>query len=90
MDSLQHPDLTVISEERVLDAILLWYMKSEKLCGWEVVNELITNSTLESVLKDRLQLVNDLLASVRFSLLPYPLLKKVKNPGSKDIYQRVL
>ncbi|TYI82027.1 hypothetical protein E1A91_D05G193900v1 [Gossypium mustelinum] len=76
---IQHPDLTVISEERVLDAILMWYMKSEKLCGWEVVNELITNSTLESVFKDRLQLVNDLLASVRFSLLPYPLLKKLEN-----------
>ncbi|XP_017606272.1 BTB/POZ domain-containing protein At2g30600 [Gossypium arboreum] len=76
---IQHPDLTVISEERVLDAILMWYMKSEKLCGWEVVNELITNSTLECVFKDRLKLVNDLLASVRFSLLPYPLLKKLEN-----------
>ncbi|KAE8736188.1 BTB/POZ domain-containing protein [Hibiscus syriacus] len=74
-----HPDLTVTSEERVLDAILMWYMKSEKLCGWEVVNELITDSTLESVFKDGLQLVNDLLLSVRFPLLPYSLLKKLDN-----------
>ncbi|KAK8646349.1 hypothetical protein V6N13_120139 [Hibiscus sabdariffa] len=76
---VQHRDLTVTSEERVLDAILMWYMKSERLCGWEVVNELITKSTLESVFKDRLQLVNDLLPSVRFPLLSYSLLKKLED-----------
>ncbi|XVF35832.1 hypothetical protein REPUB_Repub19eG0004900 [Reevesia pubescens] len=76
---IQHPDLTLTSEERVLDAILMWCMKTEKLCGWEVVNELMINSTPESLFKDRLQSVNDLLPSVRFSLLPYPLLKKLEN-----------
>ncbi|XVE94417.1 hypothetical protein REPUB_Repub02eG0006600 [Reevesia pubescens] len=76
---IQHPDLTVTSEERVLDAILMWCMKAEKLCGWEVVNELMVNSTSESLFKDSIQLVNDLLPSVRFSLLPYPLIKKLEN-----------
>ncbi|KAE8659813.1 BTB/POZ domain-containing protein [Hibiscus syriacus] len=75
----QHPDQTVTSEERVLDAILMWYMKSERLCGWEVVNELITNSNLESVFEDRLQLINDLLPSVRFPLMSYSLLKKLED-----------
>ncbi|KAK8580760.1 hypothetical protein V6N13_143821 [Hibiscus sabdariffa] len=83
---IQHPDLTVTSEERVLNAILMWCMKSEKLSGWEVVNELTTNSTLESVFKGRLQLLNDLLPSVRFPLLPYFLLKKLENTSlSKQI-----
>ncbi|XWS24596.1 hypothetical protein CRYUN_Cryun28dG0116700 [Craigia yunnanensis] len=74
---IQHPELTVTSEDRVLDAILMWCMKAEKLCGWEVVNEIMINSTPESLFKDRLQQVNDLLPSVRFSLLPYLLLKKL-------------
>ncbi|KAK6245679.1 hypothetical protein SCA6_008769 [Theobroma cacao] len=76
---IQHPDLTVTSEERVLDAILMWCMKAEKLCGWELVNELMINSTSESLFKERLQSVDDLLPSVRFSLLPYPLIKKLEN-----------
>ncbi|XWS14376.1 hypothetical protein CRYUN_Cryun35bG0003800 [Craigia yunnanensis] len=76
---IQHPDLTVTSEERVLNAILMWCMKAEKLCGWEVVNEIMINSTPESLFKDRLQPVNDLLPSVLFSLLPYLLLKKLEH-----------
>ncbi|GLT46059.1 hypothetical protein SLA2020_198470 [Shorea laevis] len=76
---IQHPDLTVTSEERVLDAILMWSAKAEKLCGWEVVDELMMNSTPEHLFKERVQLVNDLLPSVRFPLLPYPLLKKLEN-----------
>ncbi|XP_022769367.1 BTB/POZ domain-containing protein At2g30600-like isoform X2 [Durio zibethinus] len=76
---IQHPDLKVTSEERVLDAILMWCMKAEKLCGWGVVSELMINSTSESLFKGRLQPVNDLLPSVRFSLLPYPLLKELEN-----------
>ncbi|XVE56276.1 hypothetical protein DITRI_Ditri03aG0225600 [Diplodiscus trichospermus] len=76
---VQHPELTVTSEERVMDAILMWCMKAEKLCGWEVVNEILINSTPESLYKDRLQAVNDLLPSVRFSLLPYLLLKKLEH-----------
>ncbi|XVF74114.1 hypothetical protein PTKIN_Ptkin13bG0034200 [Pterospermum kingtungense] len=76
---IQHPDLTVTCEERVLDAILMWCMQAEKLCGWEVVNEIMINSTPESLFKDRLQPVSDLLPSVRFSLLPYLLLKKLEH-----------
>ncbi|OMP09695.1 BTB/POZ-like protein [Corchorus olitorius] len=82
---IQHPDLTVISEERVLDAILMWCMESEKLCGWEVVNEILINSTPESLFKGRLQMVNELLPSVRFSLMPYLLLKKLESTSLRHI-----
>ncbi|GLT94519.1 hypothetical protein SLE2022_122560 [Rubroshorea leprosula] len=37
------------------------------------------NSTPEHLFKERVQLVNDLLPSVHFPLLPYPLLKKLEN-----------
>lgn len=65
------------SEERVLNAILMWGMKAEELCGWEEVDELIIKLTSELIFKERLQSVNDLLPFVRFPLLPHALLKKV-------------
>lgn len=75
--SLQHPDLRVTSEEKILNAILMWGMETEALYGWEVVDELMVYSTPELLFRDRLQSVNDLLPFVRFPTLPYTLLKKV-------------
>ncbi|KAE8055833.1 hypothetical protein FH972_012651 [Carpinus fangiana] len=40
---IQHPDLTVTSEEKVLNAILMWGLGAKELYGWEVVDELIIN-----------------------------------------------
>lgn len=75
---LQHPDLTVTSEERVLNAILLWCLRAKELYGWEVVEEMILNSTPELLFGERLQSVDNFLPLVRFPLLPYPLLKKLE------------
>lgn len=77
---LQHPDLTVTSEEKVLNAILMWGMKSEDLYGWEVVDELMIYSSPEHLFRERLQPVHDLLQFVRFPTLPCSLLKKVYTP----------
>lgn len=74
---MQHPDLTVTSEERVLNAILMWCMKAKNLLGWEAVEELMNPLTPEVMFADRLHLLNDLLPFVRFALLPHALLKKV-------------
>lgn len=74
---MQHIDLTVISEERVLNAILLWCLRAEDLHGWELVEEKILNSSPELLFGDRLQSLNKFLPLVRFSLLPHALLKKV-------------
>ena len=74
---LQHPNLTVTSEERVLNAILLWCMQAKELHGWEVVEELIANSTPELLFGERLHSLIDMLPFIRFPLLPNPLLKKV-------------
>lgn len=74
---LQCPDLTVTSEEKVLNAILMWGLEASELCGWMAVDELMTFSTPEILFGERLQSVQDLLFLVRFPLLPYALLEKV-------------
>lgn len=74
---MQHPDLTVTSEEKVLNAILLWCLRATEFHGWEVVEEMTSNSTPELLFGERLQSVNDFLPLVRFPLLPLSLLKKV-------------
>lgn len=77
MYGLQHPDLTVTSEERVLNAILMWCMKAKECCGWEDVDMLMRNSSPEHVFGERLKSIDDLLPYIRFPLLPHTLLKKV-------------
>lgn len=74
---LQCPDLTVTSEEKVLNAILMWGLEASESCGWMAVDELMTFSTPDILFGERLQSVQDLLSLVRFSLLPYALLEKV-------------
>ncbi|OVA19556.1 BTB/POZ-like [Macleaya cordata] len=75
-DILQHPDLTVTSEEKILDAILLWGMQAKELYGWEAVDAILMTSTPELLFGERLQSVNILLPLVRFPLMPLALLKK--------------
>ncbi|XP_059634394.1 BTB/POZ domain-containing protein At2g30600 [Cornus florida] len=75
---LQHPDLTVTSEERVLNAILLWCLQAKEVYGWEVVDGMMLNSTPKLLFGERLQSVNIFLPLVRFPLLPYDLLKKLE------------
>nr|XP_025606961.1 BTB/POZ domain-containing protein At2g30600-like isoform X3 [Arachis hypogaea]XP_025660361.1 BTB/POZ domain-containing protein At2g30600-like isoform X3 [Arachis hypogaea] len=73
-----HPDLTVTSEEKVLNAILMFGMRTKELLGWEMVDELLVNSEPEILFGERLQSVYDLLPFVRFPLLPYSLLEKLQ------------
>ncbi|XP_019413232.1 PREDICTED: BTB/POZ domain-containing protein At2g30600 isoform X1 [Lupinus angustifolius] len=76
---IKHPELTVTSEEKVLNAILMYGMKAKELVGWEVVNDMIQNSSPELLFGERLQLVNDLLPFVRFPLLQDSLLEKLQS-----------
>ncbi|KAF8410311.1 hypothetical protein HHK36_002838 [Tetracentron sinense] len=75
---LQHPDLTVTSEERVLDAILLWCMQAKEFCGWKAVDEHFKYSTPELLFRERFQSVTVFLPFVRFPLMPLALLKKLE------------
>ncbi|ESQ51619.1 hypothetical protein EUTSA_v10016264mg [Eutrema salsugineum] len=78
-DILESADLTVTSEEKILDAVLMWCMKAEESLGWELIDELMNYSNPEILFKERLQSLDDLLPHVRFSLLPYELLKRLEN-----------
>ncbi|GFP78976.1 BTB/POZ domain-containing protein at2g30600 [Phtheirospermum japonicum] len=75
---LQHQDLTVTSEERVLNAILLWCCEAEDLFGWERLDETMMNSTPEAVFGDRLKPLEEFLNFVRFPLLPHLVLRKLE------------
>ncbi|WZY90075.1 hypothetical protein YC2023_046810 [Brassica napus] len=74
-----HSYLTVTSEEKILDAVLMWCMRAEEPQRWEDIDELINYSDPEILFKERLQSLDDLLPHVRFSLLPYELLERLKN-----------
>ncbi|GMH04663.1 hypothetical protein Nepgr_006503 [Nepenthes gracilis] len=78
MSILQHPHLTVTSEERVLNAILSWGTQAKELCGWDTVNQMLTHSTPEVLFGQRLESINHLLPFVRFPLMPYDLLEKLE------------
>ena len=75
---LQHPDLTVTSEERVLNAVLLWCCEAEELFGWESVDEMMLNLSPELVFGERLNFLEEFLDFVRFPLLPYSILQKAR------------
>ncbi|KAL3514862.1 hypothetical protein ACH5RR_027579 [Cinchona calisaya] len=75
---LQHPDLTVTSEERVLNAVLLWCLQAQELCGWESIDEMLQNSAPVLLFRERFESLNVQLPHVRFSLLPCSLLKRLE------------
>ncbi|KAK9109413.1 hypothetical protein Sjap_017473 [Stephania japonica] len=75
---VQHPDLTVTSEERILDAILLWGMHAESLFGWEAVESQLRLSTPDLLFGERLHSITIMILLVRFPLMPLTLLKKME------------
>ncbi|CAD5319962.1 unnamed protein product [Arabidopsis thaliana] len=85
-DILESADLTVTSEEKILNAVLMWCMKAEESHSWGVIDEMMNYADPKSLFKERLQSLDDLLPHVRFSLLPYELLKRLENSNlSKEI-----
>ncbi|KAL4186491.1 hypothetical protein AMTRI_Chr09g34160 [Amborella trichopoda] len=75
---LQHPSLTVTSEERVLDAVLMWCMQAGEVYHWETSDELLNACTPDLLFRDRIGLIHVLLPLVRFPLMPVTLLKRLE------------
>ncbi|KAF6172577.1 hypothetical protein GIB67_007090 [Kingdonia uniflora] len=48
----EYPDLTVTSEERILDAILLWVAHTNRLCRWQTVDAYVMSSTPDLLFGD--------------------------------------
>lgn len=74
---VQHGDMTVMSEERVLDVILTWCMGACETFHWTSVDELLRTSTPEQLFGERLSAINTLLPLVRFPLMQLSILKRV-------------
>lgn len=77
-DILQQGDMTVTSEEKVLDAILTWCMEACETFCWSSVDKLLSTSTPEQLFGERLTAINTLLPFVRFPLMPLSLLQRME------------
>lgn len=69
--------MTVTSEEKVLDAILMWCTQASESCGWATINDLLSSLIPEQIFRERLQSVDIFLPFVRFPLMPSSVLQKV-------------
>ncbi|KAL6861699.1 hypothetical protein ACP4OV_017399 [Aristida adscensionis] len=78
MDILQHDDMTVTLEERVLDAILTWCLDACENCCWTSVDKLLSTSTPEQLFRERCTSIDTLLQFVRFPLMQLPILQKME------------
>ncbi|CAL5045157.1 unnamed protein product [Urochloa decumbens] len=77
-DILQHCDMTVTSEERVLDAILTWCMGTCETFYWTSLDKLLRTSTPEQLFGERLSAIDTLLPLVRFPLMQLSMLKRME------------
>ncbi|TVT99322.1 hypothetical protein EJB05_55322, partial [Eragrostis curvula] len=74
---LQHGDMTVTSEEKVLDAVLTWCMETCETFCWTSVDEFLSTSTPEQLFGERLTAINTLLPFVRFPLMQLSTLRRM-------------
>lgn len=81
----QHSALSVISEEKVLDAIMMWGANKDDIHGWEDANQRAMAEGAE-LFQDRLEDVKLLIPLVRFPLMSLPVLQMV---SQRSIYSFV-
>lgn len=72
----QHPALCVTSEEKVLDAIIMWGANKDDIYGWEDANRRVRTEGA-SLFQNRMEDLKLLLPLVRFPLIPLPVLQMV-------------
>ncbi|KAF6144873.1 hypothetical protein GIB67_001884 [Kingdonia uniflora] len=63
--AIKHPDLTVTSDKRILDTILLWGAHSNRLCEWLAVDAYVISSTPDLLYGDRRPLLLGLGSRIR-------------------------
>lgn len=76
---MQHPDLRVTSEEKVLDAVLLWGANHDGISGWEDASAYFNDNTMEALVFDREEELKCLLPLIRFPFMSVTILQKVSN-----------
>ncbi|BBM99480.1 hypothetical protein MPTK1_1g21560 [Marchantia polymorpha subsp. ruderalis] len=76
---LQHPDLRVTSEEKVLDAVLLWGANHDGISGWEDASAYFNDNTMEALVFDREEELKCLLPLIRFPFMSVTILQKLQS-----------
>ncbi|KAH9549375.1 hypothetical protein CY35_10G016000 [Sphagnum magellanicum] len=76
---LQHPDLCVESEEKVLDAVMLWAANRDEIHGWDDANCHANNLEQDHLFGQREEDLESLLPLVHFPFISLPVLEMLQN-----------
>lgn len=79
---LQHPNLRVTSEEKVLDAVFSWAAKKDGTESWKDASIYHDCKMDDSLFSDRLGDLEILLPNVRFPLISLAVLREVSEATS--------
>eukprot|EP00250_Pteridium_aquilinum_P012428 c20722_g1_i3 orf=213-2012(+) len=76
---IQSSDLWVSTEERVLNAIIMWASVGKQIHNWRAANEYVSEHSVNELFKERLASLNEVLQYVRFALMPPTLLQEIES-----------
>jgi hypothetical protein len=79
---VQHPQLWLTSEERVLDAVLLWGAHTGGLATWQDVDTAVHEIGANTVFRERRDEVEKLLGLVHFPIMMPSVLQRVRGPAA--------
>jgi hypothetical protein len=79
---VQHPQLWLTSEERVLDAVLLWGAHTSGLATWQDVDTAVHEVGADTVFRERRDEVEKLLGLVHFPIMMLAVLQQVRGPAA--------
>lgn len=82
---LQHPNLRVTSEEKVLDAVISWAAKKDGIESWKDASTYHDCNIDESLFSDRQGDLEILLPDVRFPLISLAVLQEVSEATSGQL-----
>jgi hypothetical protein len=87
---LQHPDLCVTSEEKVLDAVMLWAANRDEIHGWDDANCHANNLEQDHLFGQREEDLESLLPLVHFPFISLPVLEMVGQILSSSVQGDVI
>jgi hypothetical protein len=86
----QHPDLCVTSEEKVLDAVMLWAANRDEIHGWDDANCHANNLEQDHLFGQREEDLESLLPLVHFPFISLPVLEMVGQLLSSSVQGDVI
>ncbi len=86
----QHPDLCVTSEDKVLDAVMLWAANRDEIHGWDDANCNANNLEQDHLFGQREEDLESLLPLVHFPFISLPVLEMVGQLLSSSVQGDVI